>query len=155
MRALILGLSVLTILASAHVAKAGLTTTSRGISASIDATTVHDETNQEAEDQIGLTKAKRREVQRGLTKLGFDTKANGKFDESTRAAISRWQEEHGYPKTGFLNTAQNAALLDESVAAGESDHQYPRRGRGRAHHSRGIGGPIGAIGGVVGGLFRR
>jgi peptidoglycan hydrolase-like protein with peptidoglycan-binding domain len=131
-----------------------MTTTPREISVSVDAATSPDEGNQETEDKIGLTKAKRRELQRGLTKLGFDTKANGKFDESTRAAITRWQEEHGYLKTGFLNTAQNTALLDESIAASKSDSQGPRRG-GRVHHSRGIGGPIGAIGSAVGGLFRR
>jgi peptidoglycan hydrolase-like protein with peptidoglycan-binding domain len=128
------------------------------MSASVDTATLTDEANQETEDQIGFTKAKRREVQRGLTKLGFDTKVNGKFDESTRAAITRWQEEHDYPKTGFLNTGQHKALLEESVGAMEaskSDHQDRRRGGARAYHSRGIGGPIGAIGGVMGGLFRR
>jgi peptidoglycan hydrolase-like protein with peptidoglycan-binding domain len=154
MRALILGLSVLAIVASTHDSKAGMTTTPREISASVDAATVPDEANQQTEDKIGLTKAKRRELQRGLTKLGFDTKPNGKFDESTRTAITRWQEEHGYPKTGFLNTAQNTALLDESIAASKSDREAPRRGE-RVHHSRGIGGPIGAIGSAVGGLFRR
>ena len=29
------------------------------------------------------------------------------------------------------------------------------RGRGRVHHARGVGGPIAAIGGAIGGLFRR
>ena len=155
MRALILGLSVLAIVACTHASKAGMTTTPREISVSVDAATFPDEGNQETEDKIGLTKAKRRELQRGLTKLGYNTKANGKFDESTRAAITRWQEKHGYPKTGFLNTAQNTALLDESIAASKSDRQDPRRSGGRVHHSRGIGGPIGAIGSAVGGLFRR
>jgi|SRR5271169_3633926 len=167
MRALILGLSVLAIVASPRAAEAGLSTTSREMSAPTD--TAHltdpadtapptDQATQETEDQIGLTKAKRREVQRDLARLGFDTKVNGKFDDSTRAAIGRWQEEHGHRKTGFLNTAQHTALLNESVAtieAGESGHPDRRRGGGRAHHPRGIGGPIGAIGGAIGGLFRR
>jgi peptidoglycan hydrolase-like protein with peptidoglycan-binding domain len=154
MRALILGLSVLAIVASASAARAGLSTTPREV-ASIDTATLPDEASQEAEDQIGLTKATRREVQRRLAKLGFETRVNGKFDESTRAAITRWQEEHGYPKTGFLNTAQHAALLDQggaSTEAGKSDHQDHHRG---GSHPRGIGGPIGAIGGAIGGLFRR
>ena len=162
MRALILVLSVLTIVASAHAAKAGLITAPRVTSASLDAATLTDEATQETEDQIGLTKAKRREVQRRLTKLGFHTKVNGKFDESTRDAIARWQEERGYPSTSFLNSAQHKALQDESVAATEdskSDHPDRRRGGSRARYSRGVGGPIGAIGGavhgVVGGLFRR
>jgi len=154
MRALILGLSVLAIVASANAARAGLSTTPREV-ASIDTATLPDEASRETEDQIGLTKASRREVQRRLAKLGFDTRVNGKFDESTRAAITRWQEEHGYPKTGFLSTTQHAALLDESAAAieaGRSDHQDRHRGGG---HARGIGGPIGAIGGAIGGLFGR
>jgi len=90
-------------------------------------------------------------VQRRLTRLGFGTKINGKFDDSTRDAIGRWQEEHAYPKTGFLNTAQHEALLSEGVPteAGKPDHQDRRRAMGRAHNSRRAGGPIGAIGGAV------
>jgi peptidoglycan hydrolase-like protein with peptidoglycan-binding domain len=154
MRALILGLSVLAIVASANAAKAGLSTAPREV-ASIDTATLPDEASQETEDQLGLTKATRREVQRRLAKLGFDSKINGKFDPPTRAAIMRWQDDHGYPKTGFLNTAQHTALLEESNAAiepGKSDRQDHRRGGG---HARGIGGPIGAIGGAIGGLFGR
>jgi peptidoglycan hydrolase-like protein with peptidoglycan-binding domain len=157
MRALILGLSVLAIVASPHAAEAGLSTTPREMSASVDPASLTDEATQETEDQIRLTKAKRREVQRGLTRLGFDTKVNGKFNDSTRDAIGRWQEEHGYPKTGFLNTAQHRALLNEGTATTEVRDQH--RGGRRIHRARGIGGPIGAIGGavhgVVGGLFRR
>ena len=93
-------------------------------------------------------------MQRGLTRLGFDTKVNGKFDESTRAAITRWQEEQGYPATGFLNTAQHKVLTDAAKAAGKSARQDRRRTAGRARKSRGVGGPIGAIGGVVGGVGR-
>jgi peptidoglycan hydrolase-like protein with peptidoglycan-binding domain len=155
MRVLILGLSIVAIVASTHFAKAGLSTTPREQSASVDTATISEETNQETEDKIGLTRMKRRKIQRELTRLGFETRVNGKFDEPTRGAIIRWQEEHGYPKTGFLNAEQNTALLDESVAAGKSDHQETHRGGGRSRHSRGIGGPIGAIGHAVGGLFRR
>jgi peptidoglycan hydrolase-like protein with peptidoglycan-binding domain len=76
-------------------------------------------------------------VQRRLAKLGFETKINGKFDDSTRIAITRWQEEHGYSKTGFLNTEQHRVLLNESVAGietGKSDDDHPNRRSGRAHH---------------------
>src|SRR4029450_4409174 len=117
MRVLILALSVLGILVSADAAKAGPSTTTRDLSASVDPVTFTDEATQETEDQIGLDKRKRRDVQRRLTRLGFDTKVNGKFDESTRAVITRWQGARGYPKTGFLNTLQNQALLTDSVSA--------------------------------------
>jgi peptidoglycan hydrolase-like protein with peptidoglycan-binding domain len=159
MRALILALSILTIVDSAHFARAGLSSTPRETVAPADTAIATDEATEQAEKQIGLTKAKRRQVQRGLTRLGFGTKVNGKFDESTRAVIARWQEEHGYPTTGFLNAAQHKVLTDAAAEAGKSDHQGRRRAGGRARYSRGVGGPIGAIGGamhsVVGGLFRR
>ena len=66
--------------------------------------------------------------------------------------------------TGFLNAAQHKVLTDAAAAEiGKSDHQDRRRAGGRARYSRGVGGPIGAIGGavhgvvggVVGVLFRR
>jgi peptidoglycan hydrolase-like protein with peptidoglycan-binding domain len=171
MRVLILALSVLGILVGANAAKAGLSTTTRDPSASVDpvasvepaAST--DETTQITEDQIGLDREKRRDVQRWLTDLGFDAKVTGKFDLSTRAMITRWQAARGYPATGFLDTLQHEALLADVVAkaradAGNSgnpdaDPTVHRHGVGVAHHHRGGGGPGGLIGGVVGGLFGR
>jgi hypothetical protein len=165
LRAFILALSVLGILASANVAKAGPSTTDRDLLASVDPATLAQEPTQETEDQIGLDKGKRRDVQRRLTRLGFDTKVNGRFDESTRAVITRWQAARGYPKTGFLNTLQHQALLAESVSAAhasvgssdksDDDRSARRRGGGGAHHHGSGGGPGGLIGGVVGGLFGR
>ncbi len=66
--------------------------------------------------QIGLDKVKRRDVQRRLTGLGFDTKLSGVFDDPTRAVITRWQAARGYPQSGFLNKLQHKALLTEIVA---------------------------------------
>ena len=157
MRVFILALSVLGILASANVAKAGPSTTDRDLVASVDPATSAYEATQETEDQIGLDKGKRRDVQRRLTRLGFDTRINGRFDESTRAVITRWQAARGYPKTGFLDTMQHQALLTESVSAAHAssgDDRPAHRGGGGARHHR-SGGPGGLIGGVVGGLFGR
>ena len=165
MRVLILALAVLGMHISAGAATAGPSTTNRDLLASVDPATFTDEATQETEDQIGLDRGKRRVVQRGLTSLGFDTKVNGKFDESTRAVIARWQGARGYPKTGFLNTPQHKALLTEIVSAAhassgssdksDDDHLARRRGGGGAHRHRGGGGPGGLIGGVMGGLFGR
>ena len=94
MRAFLLAAAVLGVLAGINTAKAGLSTTVREVSASVDTATVPDKATRETEDQIGLTKAARREVQRRLVKLGFETKINGKFGDSTRVAITLWQEEH-------------------------------------------------------------
>jgi hypothetical protein len=163
MRVLILALSVLGILISVDAAKAGPSTTNRELSASADPAIFTDQATQETEDQIGLDKGQRRGVQRTLTGLGFDVKGSGKFDEPTRAVITRWQGARGYPKTGFLNAPQHQALLSERISAAhasssdKSDDGNPprRRDTGGTHHHRngGGGGPGGLIGGVVGGLF--
>jgi peptidoglycan hydrolase-like protein with peptidoglycan-binding domain len=155
-RVLILALSVLGIVVSADVAQAGPSTTDRYTSASVDPATFATEATQETEDQIGLDRGKRRDVQRRLTALGFDTKVSGRFDEQTRAVITRWQAARGFPKTGFLNTLQHQALLSESTSATpaslSSNDDTRRRGGGSARHHRGGGGPVGVIGGVVGGM---
>ena len=156
MRVLILAVSVLGIVVGAGVAQAGPSTTDRYTSASVDSATFASEATRETEDQIGLDRGKRRDVQRRLTGLGFDTKVNGRFDEATRAAITRWQAAHGFPNTGFLNTLQHQALLSESASATPaslaSGDDTRRRGGGSARHHRGGGGPVGVIGGVVGGV---
>ncbi len=168
MRAAILAFSMLAIIDSAHFATAGLSSTPRETSAPADPAIAASEATQETEEAIGLTKAKRLRVQRGLSRLGFETKANGTFDESTRAAISRWQEDAGYPSTGFLDAGQHKALTDAAKQAARADRKDRRRAGNRTRYSRGPGGPIGAIGGVargvggavrgvgsaVGGLFR-
>jgi peptidoglycan hydrolase-like protein with peptidoglycan-binding domain len=154
MRASILVLLFLGIAVTAPAAKAGLSASPRATPASVETTSLTGEADQQSEDQIGLSRTNRRDVQRRLTKLGFDTKASGKFDDPTRDAIARWQEQHDYPKTGFLNAAQHEALLNESAAAMEAG-KPEHRGGGRTRRSRGIGGPIGAIGHMVGGIFGR
>jgi len=163
LRVFILALSVLGILVSANAVVAGPSTTDRDMVASVDPAVVADEAIQETEDQIGLDKGKRRDVQRRLTGLGFDTKVNGRFDGATRAAITRWQAARGYPGTGFLNPGQRQVLLTEPASAShagfsgsdKSDDARPVRRRGGAHHHHSGGGPGGLIGGAVGGLFQR
>ena len=164
MRVLILALAVLGMLISAGAATAGPSTTNRDVLASVDPATFTDKATQETEDQIGLDEGKRREVQRRLTGLGFSTEANGTFDESTRAAIMRWQAERGHPRTGFLDTLQHDALLAELAPAApaspsgseKSDDDHPARRHDVHHHRSGGGsGPGGLIGGMMGGLFGR
>src|SRR5664280_748975 len=79
----------------------GRSTATRNLTTGIDPATFTEEANQTTEDQIGLDKGQRRDVQRRLTGLGFDTKVTGKFDDATRAVIMRWQAARGYPKSGF------------------------------------------------------
>ena len=165
-------------LALARIAalESGLSTTTRNLTTGIDPLTFTEESNQTTEDQIGLDKGQRRDVQRRLTGLGFDTRITGKFDESTRAVITRWQAARGYPKTGYLNRLQHKALLTEIVAAtptasrDDSDEKPARPARrssggggaGGGGGQRSGGGPDpgaafigGVMGGVVGGMLRR
>src|SRR5215217_3608734 len=140
----------------------------RNLSTGIDPATFKEEANQTTEDQIGLDKGQRRDVQRRLTGLGFDTKATGQFDPATRGVITRWQAARGYPKSGYLNKLQHKALLTEIVAAAptaSSDEERPKRRASppaqaqpqpRQHSAPGPD-PAGAgrfIGGVVGGMLR-
>jgi peptidoglycan hydrolase-like protein with peptidoglycan-binding domain len=148
----------------------GPSTATRNLTTGIDPATFTEEASQTTEDQIGLDKGQRRDVQRRLTGLGFDTKVTGKFDDATRAVIMRWQAARGYPKSGFLNKLEHKALLTEIVAttatassSDDSDDKPARHhhssgggggGGGGGHYRRGPSGPGGLIGGMMGGLFR-
>jgi peptidoglycan hydrolase-like protein with peptidoglycan-binding domain len=144
----------------------GPSTTTRNLTAGVDPATFTEESNQTTEDQIGLDKGQRRDVQRRLTGLGFDTKVTGKFDDETRSVIRRWQAARGYPNSGFLNKLQHKALLTEIVSAtqtssssDDADDRPSRRhrggggGGGGGGRYRGPSGPGGLIGGMMGGLF--
>jgi hypothetical protein len=133
----------------------------------IDPATFTDQADQASEDQIGLDRGQRRDVQRRLTSLGFDVKASGKFDEATRAVITRWQAARGYPATSFLNTLEHKALLSEivstRVASNDDSDDEPHHSRhssgggGRRYSRGGGGGGPGALFGhmMMGGLFGR
>jgi uncharacterized caspase-like protein len=151
----------------------------RNLSGGVDPAVFSEESSQLTEDQIGLDKGQRRDVQRRLNGLGFDTKVTGVFTPDTRNVITRWQAARGYPKSGYLNKLQHKALLSEIVAtqpasassSDDEDKPAPRRransgggGGGAApapaprQHSGG-GGPDPAamgrfMGGVVGGVLR-
>ena len=158
-------------LAQARIAalQDGAAPATRNLSTGVDPATFTDQADQTSEDQLGLDKGQRRDVQRRLTGLGFDTKVSGKFDEDTRSVITRWQTARGYPATGYLNALQHKALQSEivstrvaSVSSDDSDDE-PRHAR---HHGGGGGGgggryyhrssgPGGLLGGMMGGLFGR
>jgi uncharacterized caspase-like protein len=149
----------------------GPSTTTRNLTTGTDTdpATFTDEATQVTEDQLGLDRNQRRDVQRRLTGLGFDVKVSGKFDDATRAVITRWQAARGYPKSGFLNAMQHKALQNEilssrvaSASSDDSDDEPTRPSRhhgggggGGRHYHRGGGGPGAFFGGMMGGLFRR
>jgi uncharacterized caspase-like protein len=148
----------------------GPSTTTRNLTTAVDPATFTDEASQVTEDQIGLEKGQRKDVQRRLNGLGFDTKVTGKFDDDTRSVIKRWQAARGYPVSGYLNKFQHKALLSEIVATTQTssddssdDHaaRHSGGGGGGSRHSRSGGGgggggggnPGAFIGGVMGGMM--
>ena len=148
----------------------GPSTTTRNLNAGVDPATFTDDASQLTEDQIGLDKGQRRDVQRRLNGLGFDTKVTGAFNDETRTVLKRWQAARGYPSTGYLNKFQHKALLSEIVAStspsasdDSSDKRAPRRaaapsGGGGGHRGGGDPGAAfmgGVVGGMMGGMFRR
>ncbi|QOZ53160.1 caspase family protein [Bradyrhizobium sp. CCBAU 53338] len=146
----------------------GPSTTTRNLNAGVDPATFTDDATQLTEDQIGLDKGQRRDVQRRLTGLGFDTKVSGVFNDQTRSVLKRWQAARGYPSTGFLNKLQHKALLSEIVAStttASDDSPKPARRAAPAqsapaprHSGGGDAGAAfvgGVVGGMMGGMFRR
>jgi hypothetical protein len=135
----------------------GPSTTTRNLTTEVDPATFTEEADQTSEDQIGLDKGQRRDVQRRLTGLGFDVKATGKFDDQTRSVIRRWQAARGYPATGYLNNLQHKALLSEIVSARVASTDSSSEGSGHVRHSGGGGGGRryyrGGGGGAPGGFF--
>jgi uncharacterized caspase-like protein len=145
----------------------GPSTATRNLNAGVDPATFTEDATQLTEDQIGLDKGQRRDVQRRLTGLGFDTKVTGVFSEETRSVLKRWQAARGYPSTGYLNKLQHKAMLSEIVAAAPTasdDSAKPARRTSSAppsnsapapHRSNSGGGDAGAafVGGVVGGMM--
>ncbi|MDA9437357.1 caspase family protein [Bradyrhizobium sp. CCBAU 51627] len=148
----------------------GPSTTTRNLNAGVDPATFTEDASQLTEDQIGLDKGQRRDVQRRLNGLGFDTKVTGVFNDETRSVLKRWQAARGYPSTGFLNKLQHKALLSEIVAsttAASQDSPKPARHaapppaqsapvqhRNSAGDAAGAAFVGGVVGGMMGGMFR-
>ncbi len=66
-----------------------------------------------AEDELGLSAGKRREVQLRLRLARHDPQSiDGVFGPVTRSAIAEWQREAGIPATGYVDEAALALLAD-------------------------------------------
>ncbi|WP_315765058.1 MULTISPECIES: caspase family protein [unclassified Bradyrhizobium] len=156
----------------------------RNVAKGVDPAVFTEEGSQVSEDQIGLDKSKRRDVQRRLTGLGFDTKMTGIFDDETRGVVKRWQAARDYPSTGYLTRLQHKALLAEpqpapATASMSDPAAKPRRARPSGNVAAGSAPPPsaapvyrnpppdnagnaagaafigGMMGGVLGGALRR
>ncbi|EAQ03217.1 hypothetical protein OB2597_13773 [Pseudooceanicola batsensis HTCC2597] len=72
---------------------------------------------QSAEADLALTREARREVQRYLTILGFNTRGvDGIFGPATRSALTDWQVARRFDETGYLDARQLSALRSEGAA---------------------------------------
>ncbi|MGY3644910.1 putative caspase-like protein [Bradyrhizobium sp. LM4.3] len=89
----------------------GPSTTARNLTSGVDPATFADDASQLTEDQIGLDKGQRRDVQRRLNGLGFDIKVTGAFNGDTRSVLKRWQ-------------APPAAIRRPAISTSSSTRRY-------------------------------
>ena len=91
-----------------------------------------------AEEAMALSREQRRELQRGLSLIGFNTKGiDGIFGAGTRAAIVAWQQKNALPATSYLTrdqivrvTAQadrRAAELEAEAKARQAEQEATDR----------------------------
>ena len=80
------------------------------------------------ENALNLTLLDRREIQRRLTLLKYDTRGvDGVFGRGTRGAVSAWQKDAGFVESGYLNAEQLEALKAESATAYAEWDAQPKR----------------------------
>ncbi|WP_208348181.1 peptidoglycan-binding protein [Pseudaestuariivita rosea] len=71
----------------------------------------------ETEDDLELSRDDRRQIQRDLTLLEYNTRGiDGIFGPGTRGALTAWQRENGYEDTGFISRPQIVALREQARA---------------------------------------
>ena len=73
------------------------------------------------EAALDLGTAARRQIQRDLTVLGYDTRGvDGVFGPGSRNAIRTWQQANGYEATGFV-TAEQVAILNQMATTRQAE----------------------------------
>lgn len=70
---------------------------------------------QAIENELGLTRNDRREIQRRLDLLDYNTRGiDGVFGPGSRSAILQWQVDFGVPGSGYFDLNQIALLREMS-----------------------------------------
>ena len=73
---------------------------------------------EEKKPKLELELAERKDVQRGLSSLGWDVgPIDGLFGSRTREALRAWQSERGLDETGYLTKQQSEVLIAEGREA--------------------------------------
>jgi len=77
----------------------------------------------EIEESMHLKVAVRREVQRRLSLFGYNTAGiDGALGTNSRAAISAWQQDYGFPNTGYLNDDVLNSIRERTQVVWEEWH---------------------------------
>ena len=83
-----------------------------------------------AEEALNLTRDQRRQIQRGLSILDYDTRGiDGIFGSGTRNAIGEWQQARGFAVTGYLDAPQINALSQQAAVRAAELEQVARTAR--------------------------
>ena len=74
-----------------------------------------------AETQLALNRNQRRDIQRDLTLLNYDTRGvDGIFGSGSRSAIRNWQQNNGFTQTSYL-TAEQISRIDAQASRREAE----------------------------------
>ena len=80
--------------------------------------------NEELEGQLGLDRATRELIQRGLAAVGHDPgSVDGLFGRATRAAVQQWQRDNGEQVTGYVTRTQAESLQAQGEEAKEEERR--------------------------------
>ena len=104
------------------------------------------------EQSLDLNRDQRREIQRDLSLLDYNTRGiDGIFGRGTRAAISAWQQSQGFEGTGYL-TADQITRLDAQAErrAAELEAEAERRREQQLAEDRTFWSQTGAVGDEAG-----
>lgn len=89
-----------------------------------------------AEEALNLGRDARREIQRDLTMLGYNTRGvDGIFGAGSRRAIANWQQENGYGQTTYL-TSEQVNRLDAQGARRAAEIELEEERARRAEEQR-------------------
>lgn len=85
-----------------------------------------------SEARMELARDDRREIQRRLTLMNYDTRGvDGVFGPGSRSALKAWQRDSGIPISGYLNLNQLAFMREQSQYLYTEWQNRPKRYVGR------------------------
>ena len=108
--------------------------------------------SERAEQALDLNRDQRRQIQRNLSLLGYNTRGiDGIFGNGTRAAIVGWQKANNLGQTGFLDRDQIVRLDEQAQRrAAELEAEAEARRQAQLARDRAFWSETGAIGDEAG-----